>query len=101
MKLLEEAQLRKYDTVLEQLDLKSTDNILEIGCGWGAFAVRAVKRYGCQWTGLTLSEEQFALANQRIKENNLADKITIKLLDYRFCFFLFKVITLVVQIIAS
>uniref|UniRef100_A0A915PHJ6 Cyclopropane-fatty-acyl-phospholipid synthase n=1 Tax=Setaria digitata TaxID=48799 RepID=A0A915PHJ6_9BILA len=81
--LLEEAQMRKYDQIFDELNLKSNDRILEIGCGWGACAIRAVKCYGCQWTGLTISTEQFKIAQQRITDNGVADKVNIKLLDYR------------------
>ena len=80
---LYEAQMKKYDLLLEQLDLKETDHVLEIGSGWGACAIRAVQRYGCRWTGLTISDEQFAFSRQRIQEAGLGDKIEIKFLDYR------------------
>ncbi|MCP9262165.1 Cyclopropane-fatty-acyl-phospholipid synthase [Dirofilaria immitis] len=82
-KLLEEAQMRKYDQIFNEINLKSDDRILEIGCGWGACAMRAVKRYGCHWTGLTISMEQFKIAQQVIRDSELQDKINIKLLDYR------------------
>ncbi|VDK87824.1 unnamed protein product, partial [Onchocerca ochengi] len=82
-KLLEEAQMRKYDRAFDIINLKSDDRILEIGCGWGACAIRAVKYYGCQWTGLTISMEQFKIAQQRISDNGLQEKINFKLLDYR------------------
>ncbi|OZC04796.1 hypothetical protein X798_08234 [Onchocerca flexuosa] len=82
-KLLEEAQMRKYDRAFDMINPKSDDRILEIGCGWGACAIRAVKYYGCRWTGLTISMEQFKIAQQRIIDNGLQDKINFKLLDYR------------------
>lgn len=82
-KLLEEGQMRKYDQIFHEINLTSDDRILEIGCGWGACAIRAVKYYGCNWTGLTISMEQFKIAQQRIRDNNMQDKINIKLLDYR------------------
>uniref|UniRef100_A0A914Y7Z4 Cyclopropane-fatty-acyl-phospholipid synthase n=1 Tax=Panagrolaimus superbus TaxID=310955 RepID=A0A914Y7Z4_9BILA len=74
----------KYDALFDRLNIKSTDHILEIGCGWGHCAIRAVKRFGCKWTGLTISEQQFELCKKRIKEAGLEDKIDIKFLDYRF-----------------
>lgn len=82
-KLLEEAQTRKYDQIFHEINLKSDDRILEIGCGWGACAIRAVKCFGCEWTGLTISAEQFKIAQRRMEDNELQDKINIKLLDYR------------------
>uniref|UniRef100_A0A0R3RS36 Cyclopropane-fatty-acyl-phospholipid synthase n=1 Tax=Elaeophora elaphi TaxID=1147741 RepID=A0A0R3RS36_9BILA len=81
--LLEEAQMRKYDQMFHEMNLSSDDRILEIGCGWGACAVRAAKYFRCKWTGLTISTEQFKTAQQRITDNELQDKVNIKLLDYR------------------
>uniref|UniRef100_A0A914PJ67 Cyclopropane-fatty-acyl-phospholipid synthase n=1 Tax=Panagrolaimus davidi TaxID=227884 RepID=A0A914PJ67_9BILA len=83
MKLLFDAQMRKYDALCDRLNIKSTDHVLEIGCGWGHCAIRCVKRFGCKWTGLTISEKQFALCKKRVKEAGLEDKIDIKFLDYR------------------
>uniref|UniRef100_A0AC34FLF8 Cyclopropane-fatty-acyl-phospholipid synthase n=1 Tax=Panagrolaimus sp. ES5 TaxID=591445 RepID=A0AC34FLF8_9BILA len=83
MKLLNDAQMRKYDALFERLNIKSTDHILEIGCGWGHCAIRAVQRFGCKWTGLTISVQQFELCKKRIKDAGLEDKIDIKFLDYR------------------
>ncbi|VDN94278.1 unnamed protein product [Brugia pahangi] len=82
-KLLEEAQMRKYDQIFDEINLTCNDKVLEIGCGWGACAIRAVKCHKCKWTGLTISIEQFKIAQQRIIDNELVDKINIKLLDYR------------------
>ncbi|EJW70856.1 hypothetical protein WUBG_18234, partial [Wuchereria bancrofti] len=81
-KLLEEAQMRKYDQIFHEINLTCNDEVLEIGCGWGACAIRAVKYHKCKWTGLTISMEQFKIARQRINDNELLDKINIKLLDY-------------------
>lgn len=83
MKLLYDAQMRKYDAIYDRLSIKPTDHVLEIGCGWGHCAIRAVKRFGCKWTGLTISEQQFTLCKKRIKDEGLEDKIDIKFLDYR------------------
>ncbi|KAL3995585.1 Mycolic acid cyclopropane synthetase family protein [Acanthocheilonema viteae] len=82
-KLLEEAQMRKYDQIFREINVTSDDRILEIGCGWGACAIRAVKYFGCKWTGLTISTEQFKIAQQMVNDNELQDKVNIKLLDYR------------------
>ncbi|KHJ77753.1 Cyclopropane-fatty-acyl-phospholipid synthase, partial [Oesophagostomum dentatum] len=54
-RVLEEAQYRKMDALIDMLNLKPTDGVLEIGCGWGACAIRAVEKYNCDWTGLTIS----------------------------------------------
>lgn len=75
--------MRKYDSIFNELDLRSQDQVLEIGCGWGSCATRAVKRYGCQWTGLTISTEQWKSAQQKVHEDGVQDKINVKLLDYR------------------
>ncbi|PIO59042.1 Cyclopropane-fatty-acyl-phospholipid synthase [Teladorsagia circumcincta] len=80
---LEKAQMKKIDALIDMLDLSENDKVLEIGCGWGAFAIRAVQRSGCQWTGLTISREQLALANDRVKAAGLEDKIDLKIQDYR------------------
>ena len=80
---LEEAQFQKYDRLCKLLNLKSTDKVLEIGSGWGGNAIHIAKYYGCKVTSVTISEEQFRMATQRVKEEGLADKIEFKLLDYR------------------
>ena len=77
------AQYAKYDRLLQQLGVKAGDHILEIGCGWGAFAEYAAQEYGCFVTGISLSKAQLAYANQRIKDSNVADKIHFKYCDYR------------------
>ena len=80
---LPEAQRAKYRLLADQLGLKPGDHVLEIGCGWGGFAEIAASEYGARVTGLTLSEEQFAYATRRMQEAGLADRVTIKLQDYR------------------
>ena len=80
---LYDAQLRKLDHIADQAKIKSHDHVLEIGTGWGSFAIRAVQRFGCRVTSLTLSIEQKDLAEQRIREAGLEDKITVELCDYR------------------
>lgn len=79
---LEDAQLRKVHTLLDRLDLKPGDRLLEIGCGWGTLAMEAAKR-GATVVGLTLSTEQKAWAEQRIADAGLSDRIEIRLQDYR------------------
>ncbi|CAJ0581431.1 unnamed protein product, partial [Mesorhabditis spiculigera] len=81
--LLEESQRRKIDKLVDRLELSEDDHVLEIGCGWGAFAIQAVKRHGCRWTGLTISHEQLAMAKQRVEEAGLSHLIDLKYLDYR------------------
>jgi cyclopropane-fatty-acyl-phospholipid synthase len=80
---LEEAQSGKYEALCRKLKLKSTDHVLEIGCGWGGFAVHAAKNHGCRITGVTISEAQAAYARQRIGEEGLQDRIEIRIQDYR------------------
>lgn len=69
--------------MLDKACLSSQDHLLEIGTGWGALAIRAVSRFGCQVTSLTLSKEQKALAEERIAKAGYSDKITVLLCDYR------------------
>jgi cyclopropane-fatty-acyl-phospholipid synthase len=80
---LENAQLAKYDRLCRQLKLKSTDHVLEIGCGWGGNAIYMAKNYGCKVTCLTISEEQFKLASERVAKENLSHRIEVLLKDYR------------------
>jgi cyclopropane-fatty-acyl-phospholipid synthase len=80
---LEEAQRGKYDALCRKLKLKPTDHVLEIGCGWGGFAVHAARNYGCRITGVTISEAQAAYARQRIADEGLEGQIEIRIQDYR------------------
>jgi cyclopropane-fatty-acyl-phospholipid synthase len=80
---LHDAQMRKLDTHIDNLHIKNSDHVLEIGTGWGSFAMRAVERTGCKVTSLTLSVDQKKLAEDRIKEAGMSDKIKILLCDYR------------------
>lgn len=80
---LEEAQNRKLSQFIINTKLKSSDRVLEIGTGWGSMAIKAVQETGCTVTSLTLSVEQKELAEDRIKEAGLSDKITVLLCDYR------------------
>jgi cyclopropane-fatty-acyl-phospholipid synthase len=79
---LEQAQLRKVHTLLDRLDLKPGQRLLEIGCGWGTLAIEAAKR-GAQVVGLTLSTEQKAWAEEKIAAAGLRNRIEIRLQDYR------------------
>ena len=81
---LQDAQEEKYRVVLDALELKAGDRLLEIGFGWGGLAERAA-RNGAEVTGLTLSKEQLAYAQQRLKAASLADRVDLRLEDYRDC----------------
>ena len=80
---LEAAQFEKYDALCRKLKVKATDHVLEIGCGWGGFAVHAAANYGCRVTGVTISEAQAAYARQRVIDNGLQELIEIRIEDYR------------------
>jgi cyclopropane-fatty-acyl-phospholipid synthase len=80
---LEEAQLAKYRRLCEQLHLSPEDHVLEIGTGWGANAIYMARHYGCRVTSLTISEEQYRLAIERVAAAGLQDRVTILLEDYR------------------
>lgn len=77
-----QAQVNKYQRILDQLDWQEGDHILEIGCGWGGFAERAAQR-GCQVTGITLSAEQLEFAQQRMQRRGLTEHAQLQLMDYR------------------
>ncbi len=80
---LEQAQLQKLDHICNKLRLKPGEKFLDIGCGWGALAMRAAEKYGVDATGITLSENQFRLATERIRAAGLQDRCRVLLLDYR------------------
>ena len=80
---LESAQTAKYDRLCRQLKLRPGEHVLEIGSGWGGFSKHASKNYGVKITTVTISEEQFKFARELFQKEGLADKIEIKLQDYR------------------
>lgn len=80
---LHEAQQYKIQRIIEKAEIKSSDHVLEIGSGWGGFAIAAVKATGCRVTTITLSTEQKAFAEERIRASGLSDRIEVKLIDYR------------------
>jgi cyclopropane-fatty-acyl-phospholipid synthase len=80
---LEQAQQEKYERLCRQLQLQPTDHVLEIGSGWGGFAIHAARTYGCRVTTVTVSEEQFQYAQERIRLEGLEDRIEIRFQDYR------------------
>lgn len=80
---LEQASTRKLDRICQKLMLKPGDRVIEIGTGWGGFAVHAATHYGCHVTTTTISREQHALAAARVAEAGLQDRVTLLLQDYR------------------
>jgi cyclopropane-fatty-acyl-phospholipid synthase len=80
---LEQASLVKLERVCAKLDLRAEDHVLEIGTGWGGFAVYAAARYGCRVTTTTISHEQHSYASRRVREAGLQDRVTVLRRDYR------------------
>ena len=80
---LEQASTAKLDRICRKLDLSADDTVMEIGTGWGGFAIHAAKHYGCHVTTTTISQQQHDYARQAISEAGLEDKITLLLRDYR------------------
>ena len=80
---LEKAQIAKYKSMVDQMGAAPGDHVLEIGCGWGGFAEYAAKERGLKVTGLTISQEQYDYARERIQKAGLAEQVDIKLQDYR------------------
>lgn len=80
---LEAAQRKKYDMLCRKLQLHPSDEVLEIGSGWGGFSMHAAKTHGCRVTTITISEQQFAEASKRIQAAGLQDRIELLLCDYR------------------
>ncbi|HSO80009.1 MAG TPA: cyclopropane-fatty-acyl-phospholipid synthase family protein [Chromatiaceae bacterium] len=80
---LAEASTAKLERICRKLALKPGDEVLEIGTGWGGFALHAAGRHGCRVTSLTLSQEQLELARERVAAAGLADRVEVRLCDYR------------------
>jgi cyclopropane-fatty-acyl-phospholipid synthase len=80
---LEEAQLHKLDVICRKLDLQPTDSVVEIGTGWGGFAIYAAEKFGCHVTTTTISDAQYEEAARRVAAAGLEDKITLLRCDYR------------------
>lgn len=80
---LEEAQVNKLDLICRKLRLKPGERMLDIGCGWGGLLCHAVRHYGVEGHGVTLSEEQLAFAQEKVERLGIADKVTLHLKDYR------------------
>ena len=80
---MQDASVEKIDRICRKLNLSNKDNVLEIGTGWGSFAVHAAKNYGCKVTTTTISDNQFQYASELISNEGLSDKITLLSKDYR------------------
>lgn len=80
---LHTAQLKKIDHILNKIQLRENDELLDIGCGWGALVIRAAQKFGAKCVGVTLSENQAVLARERVARAGLSDRIEIRLQDYR------------------
>ncbi len=80
---LEEAQREKNDALCRSLRLTPDDHVLEIGTGWGGWSLHAARTYGCRVTTLTISRQQLELAQRRVAEAGLADRIEVRFQDYR------------------
>lgn len=80
---LEQAQHAKMGAIMDMAGLGPNDHVLEIGCGWGGFAVEAARLTGCRVTGITISREQYEWARGRVREEGLDDRVRIELTDYR------------------
>lgn len=80
---LEQAQLAKIDHILNKVMLQPGQSLLDLGCGWGALAIRAASKFGARVAGITLSRNQFELARERVALAGLQDQVEIRLQDYR------------------
>lgn len=78
-----DAQRNKYQRLIDMLEIKDTDHVLEIGSGWGSFAIQAATQTGCRVTSVTLSSAQLEEATRRAEEAGVADRVTFRLQDYR------------------
>lgn len=77
------AQTKKIDHILRKIDLRPGQTLLDIGCGWGALVLRAAEKFGARCVGITLSENQAALARERVAQAGLQDRVEIRIQDYR------------------
>jgi cyclopropane-fatty-acyl-phospholipid synthase len=80
---LEEAQEAKRELICTKLALRKDERILDVGCGWGSFVIHAARRHGVRAVGVTLSEPQAELARERVREAGVADRVEVRVADYR------------------
>ena len=80
---LHSASTAKLDRICQKLRLSPADHVIEIGGGWGSFAIHAASRYGCRVTTTTISEQQYRLARERIDAAGVSDRVELLLKDYR------------------
>jgi len=80
---LRDASIAKYDRICRKLSIGPSDHVVEIGSGWGGFAIHAASTYGCRVTTTTISREQHKLATERVAAAGLDDRVTVLLRDYR------------------
>ncbi len=80
---LADAQVAKIDHILKKLMLQKNERLLDIGCGWGALAIRAAQTFGARVVGITLSQNQYELATERVARAGLQQRVDIRLMDYR------------------
>src|SRR6202789_3597361 len=80
---LDAAQVAKLDHICRKLSLRPGESFLDIGCGWGALVIHAAQRYGVRAHGVTLSPQQLKVAQERIAQAGLTDRVSVELLDYR------------------
>lgn len=80
---LEDAQRNKLQAIIDKALIGPDDHVLEIGSGWGSFAIMAAQQTGCRVTTITISEEQYAAVRERVKAERLEGRVDVKLIDYR------------------
>jgi len=80
---LEEAQEAKLELVCKKLDLQAGDRVLDIGCGWGSFAIHAARSHDVRVLGITLSQPQAEVARRRVAELGLSERVEVRVMDYR------------------
>jgi len=80
---LEEASIAKLERICELISIRETDHVLDIGCGWGSFAIHAAKHHGSKVSAVTISREQYDLARERVQREGLGDRVTVLFKDYR------------------
>jgi cyclopropane-fatty-acyl-phospholipid synthase len=80
---MQDASLAKYERICRKLELGPGDDVIEIGSGWGGFAIYAAQHFGCRVTTTTISDQQFKLAQQRIADSGVANRIELVMKDYR------------------